>query len=71
MVNMKLKPRPNDKIVLALLPEQPNETIGTFKVKARRDDGGSNFAVAIYSNGREMVITMPLRLSPTTTVAGS
>lgn len=48
----EIKANTKDKICFGPAPGAAERVYGTFKVKAHRDGGGSNFAVAIYINGQ-------------------
>jgi len=48
----EIRAKTKDKICFGPAPGAAEREHGTFKVKAHRDGGGSNFAVAIYINGQ-------------------
>jgi hypothetical protein len=48
----EIKAKTKDSNCFSPAPGEAEETYGTFKVKARRDSGSSDFTVAIYANGQ-------------------
>lgn len=47
----QMKANTEDENCFSPAPEAAERSFGTFKVRARRTDGSSNFTVAVYSNG--------------------